>query len=134
MIVDLANLEWWQTLAAIVGVLGLSPAPWILGLALGRIQFSKPTQVDYDKRVADLKEQHATSATALASFHADQLGQRDERIAELKTSLDKMSEARNVERNRADTATAMLGRAVDAVEVSNHLLESLSQAAQKGKA
>lgn len=132
MLIDLANLEWWQTLIGIIGVLGLSPAPWILGLASGRIQFSKPAQADYDKRVADLKEQHATSAAALAAFHVDQLAQRDERIAELKTSLAKVDEARTVERDRADAATAMLGRAVEAVEVSNHLLDSLGQAAREG--
>jgi hypothetical protein len=134
MIIDLANLEWWQTLFAIVGALGLSPAPWILGLAFGRIQFAGPAKTAYDQRVADLKEQHATSTAAAAAYYADQLSVRDGRIAELKTSLDKLGEARNVERNRADNATAMLGRAVDAVEVSNHLLESLSEAAEKGKA
>lgn len=81
--------------------------------------------------VAALKDAHAQIVAALVANHADALAQRDERNNELKTSLGKMEEARNVERDRADSATAMLGRAVDAVEVSNHLLESLGEAADK---
>lgn len=130
MIIDLADLQWWQGVVAILGALGLSPAPWILGLALNRIQFTKPAQAAFDARVADLKSQHTQSVTDLVAFHADQLSQRDERNGELKTSLAKMEEARNLERSRADDATAMLGRAVEAVEVSNHLLESLGEAAE----
>ena len=133
MIVDLANLAWWQTLVAIIGVLGLSPAPWILGLAFGRIQFSKPAQVEYDKRVADLKEQHATSAAASAAYYVDQLKTRDDRIAELKATNLKLDEGRNVERDRADAATQMLGRSIEVVEVANHLLESLGQVSQEVK-
>lgn len=133
MIVDLANLDWWQTLVAIIGVLGLSPAPWILSLSLGRIQFSKPAQADYDKRVTDLKEQHDASAAASAAYYADQLKVRDDRIAELKATNLKLDEGRNVERDRADAATQMLGRSIEVVEVANHLLESLGQVSQEVK-
>lgn len=84
----------------------------------------------HDALTAALKDAHAQIVAALVANHADQLAQRDERNGELKTSLAKMEEARNLERSRADDATAMLGRAVEAVEVSNHLLESLGEAAE----
>lgn len=156
MLVDVADIQWWQTLIAIIVALGLSPGPWVLGLAFGRLQFSKPAAADYNQRVADLKEQHATSnaaiiqahatstdavvkahevvIAALVKNHADAIAGYTERIEDLKKSLSKMDDARNVERDRAHAATEMLGRAVEAVEVSNHLLDSLGQVAKEGAA
>lgn len=79
-----------------------------------------------------LRAQHAALVAALAAAHVDQLAARDDRIVELKQSLAKTDEARTVERDRADRATAMLGEAVEVVRVSNHLLESLGEAAKDG--
>ena len=89
---------------------------------------------NHDKVVAALEKSQAATLAALMTNHTDQITGRDERILELKQSLARLEDARNVERERANAATGMLGKAVDAVEVSNHLLESLGTATKKGRA
>ncbi len=128
MLVDLANLEWWQTLIGIAVGLGLSPAPWLLGMAFGRIQFSAPARATYDERVADLKAQHADAVKALTTYHAEVLTERDGRYAELKQSRDYYREARIVERDRADKVTDQLAEALELARLNTHLLQSLDEA------
>ncbi|MDQ2690357.1 MAG: hypothetical protein M3Y29_08805 [Chloroflexota bacterium] len=113
-------------------MLGLSPAPWILGLALGRIQFSAPARAVFDERVADLKAQHAEAVKALTTYHAEVLAERDERYGELKESRDYYREARIVERDRADKVTDQLAEALELARLNTHLLESLDEAAKDG--
>lgn len=128
MLIDLADLEWWQALATLIAALGLSPAPWLIGMALGRIQFSAPARAVYDERVADLKTQHADAVKALTTYHAEVLAERDERYDELRTSRDYYREARIVERDRADKVTDQLAEALELARLNTHLLQSLDEA------
>lgn len=59
MTIDLANLEWWQTLVGIIGVIGLSPAPWITALLLNKLM----TRAQHEDRVKDLKERTTAAET-----------------------------------------------------------------------
>lgn len=86
----------------------------------------------HERLIAEKDKTHGAIIEALVDKHTDQLAYRDDRISELKGALASMEQARNVERDRAESATAMLGRAVEAVEVSNHLLESLGEAVKDG--
>lgn len=136
MIVDLADLQWWQALLAIIGILGLSPAPWLLGVATGKIQFTAPAQKNFDERVAELKASlaltlsekdstHEKFTRELVAHHED-LQQRDaEKYAEMKASRDGYRIATKEQRERADRATETAAQAVEAVQTTNHLLASL---------
>ena len=47
MVIDLLDLQWWQIVVGLVGVLGFSPAPWILGLATNKLQFTSTADANY---------------------------------------------------------------------------------------
>lgn len=130
MTVDLANLEWWQALIGILGALGLSPAPWILGLATGRIQFAGPAQAVFDARVADLKAQHADAVAALTTYHNTVLEGQAARYAELKESRDYYRTARVEERDRADKVTDQLAEVAELARLAVHAIESLDEASK----
>lgn len=94
--VIIPDLEWWQTLAAVVGALGLSPAPWIFGLALGRLQFSAPAERAYNARLS------ANDAGWQRSYD------------ELKESRDTYREAWENERDGRAAATVQLAEVTKA--------------------
>lgn len=87
----------------------------------------------HDRLIAEKDKTHAAIIAALVANHADQIATRDTRDEERKGTIASLEQARNVERDRADAATSMLGQAVEAVEVSNHLLKSLGEVAKDGK-
>lgn len=137
--VDLLNIEWWQGVIGLIVLLGLSPAPWILGLALGRIQFSGPSQRAYDERVADLKAAHAreletttkTATDAIAEtvrHHNDLTAVQAARYAELERSRDYYRTARLAEADRADRATDQLVEVVEIAKASAQALHALDEA------
>lgn len=112
------QLEWWQAVVAIIGVLGLSPAPWLLGLANNRIQFT---------RAADAA--HARELAAQSGYHAAILQEKDKAYGELKESQVGYKTATKIERERANKATDALGDVATTLEVVVHLLNSLDEAA-----
>jgi hypothetical protein len=141
MMVDIANLEWWQTLVAIIGVLGLSPAPWLLGMAFNRIQFSAPARASYDERVADLKSAHSvalqtqsvTHVAAIAELvkhHADLVAVKDAAYAELRESRDVYKTAAAIERERADKVTDQLAELGELAKLTVHALDAITEAAK----
>lgn len=130
--IDLGNLEWWQAFIGIVAALGLSPAPWILGLAIGRIQFTAPAERITEKRIADLKSAHAAETAELVRHHAELADEKDARYGELKESRDYYRDARIVERDRADKVTDSLAEALELARLNAHLLESLDETAKDG--
>ena len=131
LIVDLANLQAWQVIVGLVGVLGLSPAPWILGLALGRIQFSGPAQREADARVSDLKEQHARELASQAAYHAGIITAKDDRYADLLESRDGYKAATVIERERAAKLADALSEYSAMGKLVVHTIKSLQQAASE---
>lgn len=136
--VDLANLEWWQSFVGIIALLGLSPAPWLLGLATGRLQFASPAQKNHESqikalqeqftaRVTDLKEAHRADIVELVDHHDKINCIQVERYAEMKESRDGWKEATSVERERANIATAAVSEVLTVVKATNHVLSSLQE-------
>ena len=120
VMVDLANLQWWQALIGLITVLGLSPAPWLLGLASGKIQFSAPAQKTYTERIQDLDEHHK---------HVEAI--QVERYADLKESRNYYRDAFNTEHDRANKATETVAEVLDAIKATNHVMSSITIAAEE---
>ena len=120
VVVDLANLQWWQALIGLITVLGLSPAPWLLGLASGKIQFSAPAQKTYDERIQDMDEHHKQ----VEAIHV-------ERYTDLKESRNYYRDAFNAEHDRANKATETVAEVLDAIKATNHVMSSITQAAEE---
>lgn len=130
IVVDLLNLQWWQGLIAIAGVVGLSPAPWLLGMARDRIAFTAPMRADYDARVADLKEGHARAVAELVAHHQALIAEKDAAYTELKTSRDYYRDARLVEKARNDELTDQLVESVELARTGFQVLRAFDKAAE----
>lgn len=138
VLIDIANLQWWQQLFGIIAIIGLSPAPWLLGVATGRIQFTAPAAKNYAERTAELKaaqaltleekdKTHSASMAELVKHHTELRNIDAARYEEMKASRDGYRTATKEQRARADAATEAVGRAVEAVDTMNHFLSSLDQ-------
>ena len=130
VIFDVAGLQWWHWLLGTLGVLGFSAAPWIGGLAAGKIQFTAQANKTWDARIADLIKNHDARVVDLKQHHAEDLAERAERYAEMKESRDGYKVATSLERERADKATEALAQMVEVISASNHVVASFSEAAQ----
>lgn len=131
MLIDLANLEWWQTLIGILGVLGLSPAPWLLGMATGKIQFTAPAAVQAEKRVSDIKEANVEQVKSLVLYHDGIIKAKDDRYADLLESRNGYKAAVVVERDRAEKSTEMLGDFTELGKLAIHALTALDEAVRE---
>lgn len=131
LIIDLLNMQWWQALFGIVAGLGLSPAPWILGLATNRIQFTAAANAAYEKREADLKAGFAREMQALRDYHEQVLAAKDQRYADLEEVHDRNVEALNSQTERADKATTAVYGVTGALKQTAHVIDELRQAAQE---
>lgn len=118
--VDLANLQWWQSLIGIIGVLGLSPAPWILGLATNKIEF-----------VAPAAARHAAALAEQARHYEALLVVQAQRYASLEKSNEANEAAIQTQRDRAEAATDAALVAVDVIRQNTHVLEGLNQIARE---
>lgn len=120
VVIDLLNLQWWQTLIAVLAAAGLSPAPWILGLATNKIQFTSTADANYEKRIAEITE-----------HHDDLVALKDQRYADLEATAQKNERAAAIEKERADAATAALAESTEVVRMTGHIIQELRQAAQE---
>ncbi len=120
VVIDLLNLQWWQTLIALLAAAGLSPAPWILGLATNKIQFTAVADATYEKRLAELQ-----------AYHEDLSRVKDQRYADLEATAKKNEQAVQIERERADNATKALAESTDVARMATHVIEEMRQAAQE---
>ena len=127
MLIDVADLQWWQALLGIITLLGLSPAPWILGLANGKIQFTKPAEAQFQARIDEKDKTQAAAITELVKHHEEIRRLDAENYKEMKSSRDGYRDATAEQRQRADKATEVAVRAVEAVNTTNHVLNSLDQ-------
>lgn len=145
----LPGFDWWQGLVILIGALGLSPAPWILGLAFNRIQFTKTATELHDQRVAELKEGHAreldaakasaavavTTATNAAvtaidmatKHHQELSAAKDAAYAEMRQSRDYYREARLAEQARANAATDQLADMAELAKANLQALRALDE-------
>lgn len=139
--INLLDLQWWQGAVAILGLLGLSPAPWLLGLAMNRIQFTAPARADYaarlkeitdahDREVANLKDAHAAAIRELTTHHTTLSEVQAARFQELERSRDYYRQARLTEQERANRATDQLVEFAELAKLNVHVLQSLDQAAK----
>lgn len=140
--VDLANLDWWSKAIILVGTLGLSPAPWLAGLAAGRLQFSGVARKDFERQLAEqakgyerqLSDQdaaHAREIQALTDQSAALMDIHRERYAESEAARKLNAKAAEVERERADQATGKLVDIIPVVRSVQHFMESQFEAARE---
>jgi hypothetical protein len=118
--IDLMNLQWWQTLIGLLATAGLSPAPWILGLATNKIQFTSTADAAYEKRVKELND-----------YHDSIVESKDQRYADLEATNAKLEQAVATQQVRADTTTAALAESTEVTKMMGHVIQELRQAAEE---
>lgn len=120
-----ADWQWWQYVAAVIGVLGLSPAPWIAAVLTRRLM---PLGAHLE-RVAELKQSHSREMDTISTQNANTVQTLRDEISRISGERDYERTARATERERADVATAKLGEfASEFGKSTTDLLAGLSQA------
>src|SRR5690606_40602986 len=99
---------------------------------VGRIQFSKPSELAYQARIAELKARHDAALSEITQHHAALLGVKDAQYEELKKSRDYYRDARLVEKDRADKATEQVLEALEVTKTAVYVLQSLDEATKTG--
>lgn len=100
-----ADWQWWQYVGAAIGILGLSPAPWIAAVLTRRLM---PLGAHLE-RVAELKESHRRETDTIEAQAAETVKTLRSEIERISGERDYERTARATERERADVATAKLG-------------------------
>ncbi len=131
LVLDILDLQWWQILVGIIGVLGLSPAPWILGLATGKIQFTSVADEAHKRELAARKEGWEDEKTALIAYHQGLMGAEKLRYSDLQLANERNIEVAEQQRERADAMTSALAQSTEALENTNHILTELTSAARE---
>lgn len=128
---DLLDIQWWQAVLGLVGVLGLSPAPWILGLATGKIQFTTVADQAHARELAARKEAWDEEKVNLVSYHNTLMQNKDQRYTDLEASNAKDLEAGEQHRQRADRMTDALSESTKIAEYTNTILTEFAKAARE---
>lgn len=131
MLIDLANLQWWQALIGIAGVLGLSPAPWLLGMARGKIQFTGLAQAEHQARTDDLKAHHAAAVAELVRHYEAELKSAGRQLDEMRESRDYYRAARLEEVKAREALTEQLVESTEVGRLAVHALQSLEVVARE---
>ena len=131
VVIDLLNLQWWQTLIGIIGLLGLSPAPWLLGLAAGRIQFTAAAEARHQRELAAQTKRHEREMEAQRQYHADVLASRDQRYSDLQGTLAKSREGQDLLREQNEKLTDALVDSTEVLKVTNHALVEFNEIAKQ---
>jgi hypothetical protein len=125
-------VQWWQGILFVVGVLGLSPAPWLLGMARDKIAFTTPMRAAVEARVAEIKGAHERELAERDRHHAAELETRREAYAELAVSRDYYRTARLEEQGRADKASTALAEATAELgRLTSQVLRAFDEAAKE---
>jgi hypothetical protein len=131
VLIDIADVQWWQYIGAMLGALGLSPAPWILGLAMGRIQFTTQADKQHARELAQRDEAYEKEVANLKAYHDAVSAAKDTRYSDLEQANEKNIEAAEAQRVRADAATEALSQATRAIEAANHIIGEFTQASKE---
>jgi hypothetical protein len=142
LVIDLLDLQWWQLLLGITAAAGLSPAPWLLGLARNKIQFTGPADAAHQKQLAEAEEAHDRELAArdaasdrerqaLIAYHATLDAAKDQRYADLEVANQRNIEAAEAQRVRADTVTEALTESSQALKMTSHILQELKRSAEE---
>lgn len=131
VLIDVSNVQWWQYIGGILGALGLSPAPWILGLATGKIQFTTQADAQHARELEAREEAYAKEVANLKAYHDAVSAAKDTRYSDLEQANAKNIEAAEVQRVRADAATQALSQATQAIEAANHIIGEFTQASKE---
>lgn len=141
-LIDLLDLQWWQLLLAIVTTLGFSPAPWLLGIAFNRVQFTKTADAAHERELNEVKAAHERELAArdagwlrektqMESHQAFVLASMEQRYADLEVANHKNIEAAELQRQRADEATSALAQSTEVLQMTNHILQELKRSAEE---
>jgi hypothetical protein len=101
-------------------VLGLSPAPWILGLAVGRIQFTKVADALHARELAEQSRHYEALLAVEAS-----------RYAELTVTNKANADAVEKHRGRAEEVTDAALQMTEVVAANSHLIAQLNAVARE---
>lgn len=118
--IDLMDMQWWQALIAILGILGLSPAPWILGLATNKIQFTSTADANYALRSQEMRDNY----DALVAV-------KDQRYSDLEATTLKTERAAATDKQTAATSVEALAESTEVTKMAVHIVQELRQAAQE---
>lgn len=122
LVIDVFDLQWYQTLSLLLAGLGLSPAPWLLGLATNRIQFTGPANAEKNRALEEQKRHYdALLAVEIKRYDA------------LDKSNEKNASAAETERKRADYVTDAILEIKDVVEANTHVIASVHQVAREAQ-
>lgn len=131
IVIDLLDMQWWQAVLAIIGTLGLSPAPWILGLATGKIQFAAVAREDFARQVKEREAAHQRELAGQTAHHQALMEVERGRYSELQRAADKNATAAERERLRADEVTDALFQVGDVIRGAEHFMASALEAGQR---
>lgn len=131
VVIDLLNMQWWQGLSALIVALGLSPAPWILGLATGKIQFTATADAAHQRELAARKEAYEEQVEQNQKYHETVLASRDERYQDLVKANQRNIEVAEQQKQRGDKLEAALAQSTAVIGQTNHILLELKGAAEE---
>ncbi len=123
LVVDLLQIQWWQGLAAFLVALGLSPAPWILGLAFNRIEFTAPAAARHKAALAEQQRHYEALLDLWKS-----------RYSELEIANAANAASAETHRSRAEKLTDSAFEMTEVVRANTHVIESLNDIAREATA
>lgn len=118
--IDLLDLQWWQILVGILGAIGFSPAPWILGLATNKLQFTSTAEANFAIRSEEMRKHF--EALAL---------EKDKAYAVLEARTAKIEQAAATDKQTAAVTTEALAESTEVAKMAIHVVQELRQAAQE---
>lgn len=121
---NLLDIQWWQAFIGLLVLLGLSPAPWILGLAVGRIQFTKTAEEAHQRELAAREKGWTEERSALVAYHESLTAERQQRYSDLQVAHEQ-------QRLRADTMTDALAESTAVIRSVGRVMDEITNAAKE---
>ncbi|AYD87375.1 hypothetical protein SEA_VALENTINIPUFF_80 [Microbacterium phage ValentiniPuff] len=131
LVIDLLNMQWWQALGAFIAALGISPAPWLLGLATGKIQFTSTADAAHARELAAREKAYEDQLAQMEKYHGTVVAQKDERYDDLVRTNARNIEVADQQKARGDKLEDALTQAAVVIEQNSHVLLELKQSAEE---